>query len=193
MAFNAKNLQYNKQEPAFLRKLKGEYAGQDGRQNYQAPRPKRDRLKAGDEDDDPLIVDEQGETVAKEEFERRMKEDEDVAGTSKTTSDGVGVEHSNGVEDATGGGRETSGDKQKERQQVSEIGGAAATKKRKVGKIVGAEDEDGEKLPAAVGSKVASTSEDADGGASLPKAKDLGATKKKKGKKIKLSFDEPDG
>ena len=59
-----------------------EFGGQDGRQTYQAPRPKRDRLKAGDEDDDPVIVDEQGETVNKDEFERRMK-GEDMAESSK--------------------------------------------------------------------------------------------------------------
>ncbi|KAK5044440.1 hypothetical protein LTR84_011254 [Exophiala bonariae] len=188
MAFNAKNLQYNKQEPAFLRRLKGDYVGQDGRQTYQAPRPKRDRLKAGDDDDDPVIVDEQGETVAKEEFERRVNGDkpgEALATTVLAEDDTQGeLEHGkNGTENLEA--------KNHERQKVSEVGGSAASKKRKVGKVVGG-DEDLQESVTEVSKNASKLSRPGDE-AVVSKNKDMNAAKKKKGKKIKLSFDEPDG
>jgi len=189
MAFNSKNLHYNKQEPAFLRRLKGEYGGQDGRQNYQAPRPKRDRLKAGDEDDDPVIVDEQGETVGKEEFERRMRgdageapEDRGGATTPKEGNHGGGTGDEELEVPAVKGG---------ERQKVTEIAGSAATKKRKVGKVVGG-DEDLEDAAQDV-SRSASATKGKDDKAVVPTSKESTMAKKKKGKKIKLSFDEPNG
>jgi hypothetical protein len=189
MAFNTKNLQYNKQEPAFLQRLKGEYVGQDGRQNYQAPRPKRDRLKAGDEDDDPVILDEQGEMVGKEEFERRMK-GEDVGESSRGDGDAKPSEGDN--EGETGNVEsESLGVKNSERQKVTEVGGSAGSKKRKAAKVVGG-DEDQEAGPPDP-SRRASNIKGADDEAVVLKNKDPTVTKKKKGKKIKLSFDEPDG
>lgn len=189
MAFNAKNLQYNKQEPAFLRRLKGEYVGQDGRQNYQAPRPKRDRLKAGDEDDDPVILDEQGEMVGKEEFERRMKGD-DVGESSRDGQDAKPSE-----EDHKGEAGNDEPDsltvKVSERQKVTEIGNSAGSKKRKVGKVVGGDEDQETGRPDP--SKTASNVKGADSEAVVPKNKDPTVAKKKKAKKIKLSFDEPDG
>src|ERR1700750_161362 len=78
MAFNAKNLNYHIREPVFLCTLKDEEGGLDGRHNVQIARPKKDRLKTGDDDEDePVIVDEQGDRIEKAEFERRVKgEDE---------------------------------------------------------------------------------------------------------------------
>lgn len=184
MAFNAKNLQYNKQEPAFLRRLKGEYVGQDGRQTYQAPRPKRDRLKSGDDDDDPVIVDEQGETVNKEEFERRVNGEEPA-------EDGTKVDLEPGKDDDDGSASLAAAKNSSERQKVSEIGGSAASKKRKVGKVVGGEEDLGGSASEA--SRGVRTTTEADSGAAVPIKKDTAAPKKKKGKKIKLSFDEPDG
>ncbi|KEF53351.1 uncharacterized protein A1O9_10326 [Exophiala aquamarina CBS 119918] len=190
MAFNAKNLQYNKQEPAFLRRLKGEYVGQDGRQNYQAPRPKRDRLKAGDEDDDPVIVDEQGETVGKEAFERRMRGDD--AGEVSKDGDGETRPSEGGGEGGTGDdGSKVMAMSNNERQKVTEIGGAAALKKRKVGKIVGG-DEDLENGAGDI-SRSASGMKEGHDEIAVPKSNEPTVAKKKKGKKIKLSFDEPDG
>lgn len=190
MAFNAKNLQYNKQEPAFLRRLKGEYVGQDGRQNYQAPRPKRDRLKAGDEDDDPVIVDDQGETIGKEDFERRMRGDD----AGEDSKDDVGATRPSEGNDEGRFGKdepETSTVKTSERQKVTEIGGEAVMKKRKVGKVVGG-DEDLEGGARDV-LRSASGTKGEDDEAVAPKSKDSTVAKKKRGKKIKLSFDEPDG
>ncbi|KAL6248531.1 hypothetical protein RBB50_004786 [Rhinocladiella similis] len=189
MAFNSKNLHYDKQEPSFLRKLKGEYSDLDGRSNVQIARPKKDRLKTGDgEEDEPLIVDESGETVLKAEFERRQREG------SQPQLDERPIEDN---DDIQGGEQDQQHQQQQsERQKVTEIGSSANAKKRKVGKVVtsdevddqGAEIEDSRsRTKKAEKSK----SEDKDDeGTKSPKKKDQ---TKKKGKKIKLSFDDADG
>ncbi|EXJ78829.1 hypothetical protein A1O1_09231 [Capronia coronata CBS 617.96] len=190
MAFNAKNLEYNKQEPAFLRKLRGEFGGLDGRHNIQIARPKKDRLKTGDDDDDPVILDEQGERVDKAEFERRMKEDE-------VEKELAGEVNGEGEPEAQG---EAERQKATERQRVTEIGAATGPKKRKAVKVVGEYGEDGE------GDSNENHSDDNSGSHSKqvahkkaeeseakPTKKKDSVTAKKKAKKIKLSFDDPDG
>ena len=180
MAFNAKNLQYNKQEPAFLRKLKGEYSGLDGRHDVQIARPKKDRLRTADDDDDPLIVDEQGEAVDKAEYERRLKGE--VEG-------GVPA----GEEETEGGNGEAAdakSAKQGERQKVTVNRTSGNAKKRKVGKVVGGADDGRDKLQEGV----VNGEDDVPsmlGKSPLPR-KDSHAPKKK-GKKIKLSFQDPEG
>ena len=86
MAFNAKNLSYNKEDPSFLRKLKAEHGGD--RSNVQIARPKKDRLKTGDDDEDePTMVDEHGENLGKEEWEKMLKDEKD-GGTVETDEKG---------------------------------------------------------------------------------------------------------
>ncbi|RVX66031.1 hypothetical protein B0A52_10118 [Exophiala mesophila] len=177
MAFNAKNLHYDKQEPAFLRRLKGQFGGDDGRHNVQIARPKRDRLKTADDDDDPLIVDEQGETVAKEDYERRLKGE---GGDATTEADGETSTKAPDSQQAQDAGAE--------RQKVTGIGESKA-KKRKVGKIVGGDEQDEVSGPSGVkGQDTGASSKEAEN----IKGQDAPVTKKKKAKKIKLSFDEPD-
>ena len=178
MAFNAKNLEYNKQEPAFLRKLKGEFGGLDGRHNVQIARPKKDRLKTGDDDDDPLIVDEQGETVEKAEYERRMNGGDEV---QKLVDDG---------EDEGPKSEEQENAKKAERQQVTEIGTSGNPKKRKAGKVVRGEEADEIKPEEAPVRNKDDQHEESDKKAS---SKKVTTAAKKKGKKIKLSFDNPEG
>ncbi|KAJ9613574.1 hypothetical protein H2200_003516 [Cladophialophora chaetospira] len=176
MAFNAKNLHYDKQEPAFLRKLKGEFGNLDGRHNVQIARPKKDRLKTGDEDEDePVIVDEQGETVEKADFERRAK-GEHVVEQPSTTEDGVGSKAEEG-EDA----------KQIDRQKVTEIGNA---KKRKAVKVIAGEEADDRSKPSDSHQQQRIPSKDEADKATV--AKRDATMPKKKAKKIKLSFDEPE-
>ncbi|OAP62817.1 hypothetical protein AYL99_02044 [Fonsecaea erecta] len=181
MAFNAKNLEYNKQEPAFLRRLKGEVGGLDGRHNVQLPRPKKDRLKTGDDDEDqPVILDERGERVEKAEFERMMKGGEDTAKPEEGEQGG-----------GTGAQAEGNpGSEHLERQKVTEIGSATNAKKRKAGKIVGGEDEDGGDVVDRAPKQKDGTKEKDE---KPPAAKTGPVAPKKKGKKIKLSFDDPDG
>lgn len=167
-AFNAKNLEYNRQEPSFLRKLKAEHGGD--RSNVQFARPKTDRLKTGDDDEDePTIVDEHGDSLGKGEWERMLKKEKEEARER-------GKEQ-NGDEE---GGRVTNGEGRKdegarEKQQVAEIG---ANKKRKAVRVFGEE-------TAADRNKVDSK------GNEKPHEKPATSTTKKKTKKVKLSFDDP--
>jgi hypothetical protein len=183
MAFNPKNLQYEKQEPAFLRRLKGEYGGLDGRHNVQIARPKKDRLKTGDEDeDDPVIVDEQGERIEKDEFERRMRGEHGAELENPESS------KSNEKADElalTGKTKEA----EAERQKVTEIGGSSSlAKKRKAAKVVGGDVDDGNDNARRISKQEESRQAKID---EEPSKKDPTAPKKKS-KKIKLSFDEPD-
>ena len=167
MSFKAKDLTYNKQEPSFLRKLKEEHAGV--RNNVQFARPRKDRLKAGDADEDePTIVDESGERLGKEEWEEMLRKEKDGGGDRKAEAvveEGKEQEDSKGVAD-------------REKQQIAEIG---AGKKRKAVKVVGEEDKGKEPATKMKGTEDRKSD-----------AKDASKAPKKKAKKIKLSFDEPD-
>ena len=77
MSFNAKNLHYEKQEPAFLRRLRGQNFGSNDRNKVQFARPRKQRLgtehrragQDGDDDDDgPVIIDEEGEHLTQREY-----------------------------------------------------------------------------------------------------------------------------
>lgn len=178
MSLKAKDLTYNKEQPAFLQRLRAQHGGD--RRNVQFARPKKDRLKTGDADEDePTIVDEEGETVAKAEWEERVKTEHDRREADATVHG----------EDLRNDGRQSetidTAEAAREKQQVAGIG---TGKKRKAAKVF-ADDFDGEKERTADqaiatrtnnDTKVTSTSQE-------PNVKP-----KKKGKKIKLSFDEPD-
>ncbi|KIW90928.1 uncharacterized protein Z519_08711 [Cladophialophora bantiana CBS 173.52] len=179
MAFNAKNLQYNKQEPSFLRRLRGEVGGLDGRHNVQIARPKKDRLKTGDdEEDEPVIVDERGERIEKAELERRMKGGDETEQSAEKEAGAQAEEAKQNPEHS-------------ERQMVSRIGASANSKKRKVGKVVGGEDEDDRDSTVNKAPKQGTGPKEKDD--KHPAAKIGPVAPKKKGKKIKLSFDDPDG
>jgi hypothetical protein len=180
MAFNAKNLQYDKNEPAFLRRLKGQFSGLDGRHNVQIARPKKDRLNTADDDDDPVIVDESGETIGKDDFETRMN-----GGDRKMD----GNEKEGAAAGLVGVGEVLEGDgvKPAAKQTTAEIG---LSKKRKAVKVIGEEVGEAEDAKAATG-KDNKSSDQADSGANTMQKKEAGTTQKK-GKKIKLSFDEPE-
>lgn len=178
MAFNAKNLHYDKNEPSFLRKLKGEFSGLDGRHNVQIARPKKDRLKTEDDDeDDPVILDEQGERVEKADFERRMRGAD-------------GNDNQDGKEPVQDGKEENLGGNPGDRQHIAEIGSSANSKKRKVVKVVRDANEDGEEETMQKNKKGQEKKDEEE--SDPPKKRDA-AVPKKKSKKIKLSFDDADG
>lgn len=181
MAFNAKNLQYDKQEPTFLRRLKGQFSGLDGRHNVQIARPKKDRLKTGDDDeDDPVILDETGEKIEKAEFEKRMKGGEDE---TEAAVDGSGRERTETNEQVDA--------KQAERQKVAEIGSSSSNaKKRKAGKVIGGDEENERDQVDRSLEPATSTSH---GGTIKTPSTKQNPVPKKKGKKIKLSFDDAEG
>jgi len=166
-----KNLSYDSSLPPFLQRMKGAYSGpSDGRHEREIARPKGARDPNADEDDAPTYVDEEtNQPLSKEEYAALVKGDEADASTEDIQ------EQDNALS------KETS--KPAEKEKVASIG---AARKRKVGKIVGGTDEDEED---SVGSKQQST-------AALERKTD-GETKKsdaskpkKKGKKIKLSFND---
>ncbi|PGH03245.1 hypothetical protein AJ79_07440 [Helicocarpus griseus UAMH5409] len=140
MAFNAKNLSYEKKEPAFLRKLRGEYGNGGGFRNDRPnPRPTKKR-DADDDDDAPTYVDEaSNEVISKEEYEALVKGDDDdkVAEDLKENEQGDNNGQANtAARDETEGRAKVASEsaKSKQKQQVAEIGGA---KKRKQGKVIG--------------------------------------------------------
>lgn len=84
MTFNAKNLHYEKQEPAFLRRLRGENTGD--RHNFSIGRPRNSRLETGD-DDGPTIVDERGESMTEQEYRDLLNgKVQDEVSTGKTAT-----------------------------------------------------------------------------------------------------------
>jgi len=172
MAFNAKNLHYEKQEPAFLRKLRGEHGGD--RHNVQIARPKKDRLKTTDEDDGPTIVDESGEVVGREEYEAMTGGN----GAGDYGVDGGAKE----VIEAEQSAEKEKANERPEKQKVADIGGP---RKRKAVKVIGEDDVD---------AKIVKAEREADGRGNS-KAENLknGKTKPpKRAKKVKLSFGEPE-
>lgn len=128
MAFNSKNLHYEKNEPAFLRKLRGEH-GSD-RNTFQAARPKRDRLN-NNEDDGPTMVDENGASVSKEVYEAM------ISGNGLDGKSGE-VEEENAEDKKSTKESEASQEVLKDEQKMAKVG---AAKKRKQVKVVGEETE----------------------------------------------------
>lgn len=172
----SEKLEFTKQEPAFLRKLREQHGGP--RNNVQTARPKKDRLRTDNVDDDPVIVDESGENVGKEEWEGMLKREKEGGVEAEKPQEGDGADKVSLAE--------------KERalrdgQKVADIG---VTKKRKAVKVIGEDDVDKD-----ADSKVAIESKDTTADEIMAsKTKDAathGKTKKK-AKKIKLSFDDPD-
>ena len=118
---------YEKQEPSFLRKLRGEH-GSD-RHNVAIARPSKSRLDTGD-DDGPTMVDEAGGDVSKEEYEAMIKgEERKDTKEEQATTEAEGVA---GVEEKNSGKEDTKAadDGDREKQKVAQIGG---TKRRKQG------------------------------------------------------------
>ena len=170
----SQKLEYEKQEPAFLRKLREQHGGP--RNNVQFARPKKERLRTGDEgEDDPVIVDETGEDVAKDVWEERLrKEKEGISG-----GDGQEVDESDKQPAAL------NHDTTREKQKTAEIG---AAKKRKVAKVIA--DEESSKNTEVIESSATSVKTGAD--TVKTGTKEIQAKPKKKAKKIKLSFDDPE-
>lgn len=100
MTFNAKNLSYEKQEPAFLRRLRAENPSE-----MPVARPRKPRLGTGD-DEGPTIVDQQGETITEKEYQDMVRGSSDCAfvldGGSTTKSLHPNIETQGSLSDATG-------------------------------------------------------------------------------------------
>ncbi|KAH8705346.1 hypothetical protein BGW36DRAFT_12111 [Talaromyces proteolyticus] len=164
MAFNAKNLSYDRQEPAFLRKLRNQYGeGDSVRHANPSQRPRKP--KTDDDDDAPTYVDEEtNDTISKEDYEALLKGGEEKA----EIGTGTGGDESQRSKEAAGEVESAATDGPKVQKNLAEIG---SQKRKKQVKVVGADDDE------------------ADGEAPH---KDGSSTRKPKAKKkkVKLSFDE---
>lgn len=166
----AKDLTYESTLPPFLQRLHAQNAGRGDQDRHERPIARPTRAKAHDEDDEPTVVDEAGETVSKGELENMSSaQDGDARGEDENVNT-VGEKYAKPK--ASGA---TQDEVQRSDQKITD---GTATKKRKVAKVVGEDDE-------------AETSINANG-------KDEAVTKqvikkaKKKAKPIKLAFDEDD-
>ncbi|KAI9820952.1 MAG: hypothetical protein M1832_003424 [Thelocarpon impressellum] len=166
MAFNAKNLTYEKQEPAFLRKLKGQYGGDSERHERPLARPRK--LKADDEDDEPVYVDEESQdTISKADYQALV---ETAAGDGPRGAQAEGKADEARVAEVDAAG--TGG---AEPVRIGEnVVGVGGRKKRKAVKVVKG---DGD------------TSEPEDT-PPVDRAKADGKATKRKKTKLKLSFDD---
>ena len=124
MSFKAKDLTYENNEPAFLRKLRGEVAGTDS-DRHERPIARPKRLKQNeDEDDGPTyVVEESGDMLSKADYEAML------AGEKREQVDDKTVTR------PEGGVAEGEDESKKSKQQVAEAG--QAQKKRKAVKIIG--------------------------------------------------------
>ncbi|KAK4981980.1 hypothetical protein LTR50_007861 [Elasticomyces elasticus] len=72
MAFKAKDLHFEKNDPPFLRRLRAEQAGKnlDDRHERATPRPKRLKRDGDSDEDEPTyVVEESNDTLSKAEYE----------------------------------------------------------------------------------------------------------------------------
>lgn len=172
----SKDLSFNKQEPAFLRRIREANSGHGDRHERPIARPQRLRDPAQDEEDAPTYVDEEGGTLSKAEYDALVASDrndqygEDATGINTKPEETVG---GNVEGELKGTEPKASGAIREEARKATMVDVGGPSKKRKVAKVIGGESEGAE---AGAG----------EGGAGKGKT---GAKKaKKKGKPIKLSF-----
>ncbi|KAL1955423.1 hypothetical protein VTO42DRAFT_8579 [Malbranchea cinnamomea] len=137
MSFNAKNLSYEKKEPAFLRRLKSQYGdGSVARQERPNPRPAKPRLL--DDDDGPTyVVEGSNDVISKEEYERLVKGESEVD-NAQDTGDNARAEDSpkDGTHPSAGDAEPRVGHDESEHKREQKIAEIGASKKRKQPKVV---------------------------------------------------------
>ena len=123
-------------EPSFLRKLREENVGlAPDRQERPVARPKRSK-DAADDDSPTYVIEESNDTLSKAEYEALVKEE------ARASEEKVADSATAAVGDGAGAGDEQNKanrkDGQTSKQQTTNIG--KAQQKRKLGKVVGADD-----------------------------------------------------
>lgn len=188
-----KNLHYDQSLPPFLARLKGQHAvDADSPDPILASRRRQAKPRSASQDaeDAPLIVDDDGNVLAGVE----VAADGTVTANEEAGSGTGGDEDGRETDGAKDGGLEGKGAGARQEDKVATIGGS---KKRKLGKVVGADAEDDKqddhgraKEKAIVGEHSRATASNK----STTEDKTKGPAKtKKKSKKIKLSFGDDDG
>ena len=157
----SKDLSYESTLPPFLQKLHAQKAGFGDADRHERPIARPKRAKEHDEEDEPTVVDESGETVTKADL-KKMTASEDNEDTVATKN--VEVESTDAAQTNSS----------KVEQKVTD---GTAARKRKAVKIVG------EEATEAGDSGVANGDQEPSSAKPAKKAK-------KKAKPIKLAFDE---
>jgi len=184
-----KNLHYDSSLPPFLARLQANTNSRDGRHEFSIARPKKAPRDPDEEaEDEPVYFDEaSGETLTKRQWEAKDQEDAEAEAKAEgDAADRVNPDDADPARIKAGSGKE----KEKERENLAGIG---ATKKRKAGKVVGADDEDDDGSEAAALKKPSSSQHvpvDTGKSDALKKTGAKASKPVKKGKKIKLSFDD---
>ena len=184
----SKDLSYDSTLPPFLQRLRAQNSGNgdSDRHEREIARPKG--KKDPNDDDGPTVVDEAGETLSKEDVEKQLSKEErserSVGGnvTGKLENAGEVVANSGALPDDA------------ETKKGDNVTDGVATKKRKVGKVVGGDEEDD--ASKAKSGSMSSGNEKV--GADHKKGREekggeKASTKvKKKAKQIKLAFNNDD-
>ncbi len=162
-----KNLSYDSTLPPFLARLQANNnsTSRDGHHEFSIARPKKERSKEDQAEDEPLYFNEEtGESLTVAEWQAREKEAE-----------------ANDEEDKGAGGVKENDKEEKDcKEKMAAIG---ASKKRKAGKVVAANEDEDDAFRKAVAVVERNTS--------APKSEKGKAEKckpAKKAKKVKLSF-----
>lgn len=161
----SKDLSYASELPPFLQRLHDQKAGRGDadRHAFQVVRPKG--KKNPDDDDGPTIVDESGENVSKEDFQK--------LGAAETVGNSVTGDLAS---NAPKGSEALQDDRNAERKAKENVTDGAAVKKRKAAKVVGDDEPELEV-------------KDEKGEGAGPKKM---VKKAKKKAKVKLAFEEGD-
>ncbi|RDW94644.1 hypothetical protein BP5796_00407 [Coleophoma crateriformis] len=171
-----KNLSYDTSLPPFLQRMQAASSSRDGRHEFSVARPKRARNEDEEREDEPVYFDEEsGETLTKGEWEAREE------GTEPKDGEGGEGGGEKGDEDA----EQVKNDAVKEKEKLAAIG---SSKKRKVGKIVGAEEEAEAGAGFTAEQKKVIEKGQIEKGKGKKGNKEEQKPKGKKAKKIKLSF-----
>lgn len=167
------NLQYEAQEPAFLRRLREQNSGRSADGRHERPVARARKPKADDEEDAPAYVDENSnETLSKAEYEALLKTESKPLAAETSGASNVHEDETPGVTgELTGSEPKVAGALPvEEKEESSTKEATVGSKKRKSAKVIsndeGQDDEDAQK-PTTASKK-----------------------QKKKGKTIKLSFDD---
>ena len=154
-------------EPTFLRKLRGEYGGDSARHERPLARPRKQKI-GGDEDEEPTFVHEDShDTISKAEYDALVKNAEVEKQESKIMVPPLSLDDDREI--PLGDLTKSPHDSAPSKQQVAGIGVNA---KRRFAKVVGED------------------TETENGQHDVGHPRNEKKTKPKKGKKIKLSFNE---
>jgi hypothetical protein len=171
-----KNLSYDTTLPPFLARLHSQNPS-TSLHEYTIARPKKSRTAEDIADDEPVYFNEDtGETLTKGEWDARENDQE--------TSNG-GEEDKEGKNE----GEKEGGVIRAKEEKSATIG---ISKKRKVGKVIGGSEDEGEAYEKAKKHITLKSSKSSDKPGKVEEKKEVGPKKpavgKKKGKKVKLSF-----